>query len=56
MNVEQIQMELMNRVRVVWVGAHIPIWLSDFVSLDIKIGIININFHVQLFLLIFINF
>ena len=38
MNVDQIQSELMSRVRVVWVGAKIPIWLSDFVSLSIKIS------------------
>jgi len=39
MNADQVQMELLNRIRVVWKGALIPIWLSDFVSLTIKIGI-----------------
>ncbi|KAK4022478.1 hypothetical protein OUZ56_007940 [Daphnia magna] len=37
LNVDQIQSELLNKVRVVWSGAKIPIWLSDFVSLSVKI-------------------
>ena len=28
----------MNRVRAIWVGAKIPIWLSEFVKLTITIG------------------
>ena len=31
----------MNRIRVIWKGALIPIWLSEFVNLTIKIGIIQ---------------
>ena len=38
MNAEQIQYELMNRIRVVWKGARIPVWISDFISLTIEIG------------------
>ena len=53
MNVDQIQSELMSRVRVVWVGAKIPIWLSDFVSLSIKISKYHFLFQLYDFKIMF---
>ena len=38
LNVDQVQSQILNKIRVVWKGAQIPIWLSDFVSVYIKIG------------------